>query len=166
MFLEAYCHSTKQVLQNTHTHTHIRENQNYVSGSLLLSLNQTQESFHFKSEIAKLCHICCIHLLPTQCTKKKAMHDEHIFLLLSHDLQNLAFVSSHHPNNLIKLTNLSLEEESLYSLKSLRYKFQTGKQQHQKEKNLHLYLYIYIYILESVSSTPNFSRNQQKAALN
>jgi hypothetical protein len=94
------------------------------------------------------------------------MHDEHIFLLLSHDLQNLAFVSSHHPNNLIKLTNLSLEEESLYSLKSLRYKFQTGKQQHQKEKNLHLYLYIYIYILESVSSTPNFSRNQQKAALN
>jgi hypothetical protein len=84
-------------------------------------------------------------LLPTQCTKKKAMHDEHIFLLLSHDLQNLAFVFSHHPNNLIKLTNLSLEEESLYSLKSLTYKFQTGKQQQQEKYNLHPYLYTSIY---------------------
>jgi len=110
--VEAYCHSTKRVLQKTHTHTptHKKENQNYVSRSLLLSLNQTQESFHFKSEIAKLCHICCTHLLPTQCTKKKAMHDEHIFLLLSHDLQNLAFVFSRHPNNLIKLSTSSLEE--------------------------------------------------------
>jgi len=85
----------KSSKKNTHTHTHRKENQNYVPGSLLLSLNQTQESFHFKSEITKLCHICCTHLLPTQCTKKKAMHDEHIFLLLSHDLQNLAFIFSH-----------------------------------------------------------------------
>ncbi len=156
--VEAYCHSTKQVLQKKHTQ---KRKPKLCFWELVTITQPNTRVFPLQIRNCKSSVIYVgTHLLPTQCTKKKAMHDEHIFLLLRHDLQNLAFVFSHHPDNLIKLTSLSLEEESLYSLKSLTYKFETGKQQQQKKNEI--CIYICIYILESVSSTPNLSRNQQK----
>jgi hypothetical protein len=88
------------------------------------------------------------------------MHDdEHIFLLLSHDLQNLAFIFSHQAHEAVSggrkpFTHSSLSHTS----------FKLEKQQQPKKKSASIF--VYIYILESLSSTPNFSRNQQKAALN
>jgi hypothetical protein len=66
------------------------------------------------------------------------MHDEHIFLLLSHDLQNLAFIFSHQAHEAVSggrkplLTQVSHIQVS-------NWKAATA------QKNLHLYLYIYIY---------------------
>jgi hypothetical protein len=69
------------------------------------------------------------------------MHDEHIFLLLlSHDLQNLAFIFSHQAQEAV-----SGGRKPLLTQVSLTYKFQTGKAATAK-KTICIYVCIYIYI--------------------